>query len=795
MIVTNGRITCDISLELLKYCPYIEGVTGFNLEQDINVDTVELIDDQGNMCTDDQFIALTSFLQGNNFKMDWEIYPFFEFMGFPNDGFSLDFYSVRLRDRWIRDHMYSEGLVNIHNYGLTEITQQLQEELELNIREEQVERLNILCAIDPKIVVAGGSTLCALGIIDRTSDYDLFIVGNEGQSVLNRLKEISDRTYNSLFNPGDIMITSVTERCTEFLLGMGEGSSGSTISMRCQVIHRLYRSRSEIIHGFDLDCCGVLYYNNKFYCTERALHSLRNRCNVVDYARSSASYSHRLLKYANRGFRIVCPWISHHNIDNNYIRGIAEDVCKDMLDIGGEYDTLRGRSGLASAYAGKDQGSLFSIWEYPARDQSMEDMLRIINNHNVKAYGYGEVVTMIYHRLMYLSGDIKRFSLKKATRRRVYESILHLLRTFTKGEQIWTGFTGRDVLSSDIEFIGRVARFLNVRGTEHQGLDSMSRVLISAILGITLYHESGAVSDYNSIRHDTELQDIPILIKQVVFNSQNPMTQVTSTWDPDHITSFDELYSTAEVYTPEPRGNNQYTQHTSERFNVLVSAGKFIATECRGDLNEEIYSDYKVIRNVPLDQSIRPLFNIVSASEFYQKMTYREDPLPFILIQPGDPEVNTSTFMNMSLVNRIISGRKMRLLTEAGHRYSRTCDGEVDTPSHPSMTKFICEEILYNARYRYDNITGWNIERLSRMITCPEVIAELERERDERIRSTPVRTVRLPQILQPITPRVSSILTPQYNTIIMGSIPFQIPRLSPRARDDDDIRRSRSPSF
>uniref|UniRef100_A0A6C0BMP5 Uncharacterized protein n=1 Tax=viral metagenome TaxID=1070528 RepID=A0A6C0BMP5_9ZZZZ len=733
MILTNGRVNADISRELVVYSPCLEDMLSYNETQNVSLDSLFIdVDQYPN--PDDSFNQLVSFLKGEQFTVTEEIYPLFEFMGFPNEGFGLEFYAVRLRDRWIRDHMYSLNLIDVSDYGLIEIDSTLQEELSLTVRSREIDRLKMLCEIDPRVVVAGGSTLCALGITDRSSDYDLFIVGDEGHSILNRLLTLNEELICNQrgIHSSIIDVISVSERCTEFTMIIGEDRHGHPLRLRCQIIHRLYRSMSEIVHGFDLDCCGILFHDDKFYCTARALHSLKNRCNVVDYARSSASYPHRLLKYANRGFRIECPNVSTENVNGGYIKDIASDVCKDMLEVGSYYDTIHGKhSDFSGSKMPRMRGDSMrlNIWEYPPRDQSMEDMLRIIDDWGRYKCGYDEVVVMIYHRLMYLSGDIRRFSMQKAKRRRVHESIHHLLKSFTRGEHIWTGLSGRDVLSSDIEFIARLTRFLNVHGTEHQPLDAMSRVLISSLLGITMYCEMSAISDYSNPTSKIDPGDVPELLENVSFNTQDPMTQVTSTWDPDHITSFEQLYKLASVYT---ESSDMPVRSLDDRFNVHVSNDKFIATPYTPDVS---YSDFRVIENVPLDVSIRDLFTIVDHEEFNRAITLREQPREMILVHADDPGIDDDSYMSMVVVNRMIAGRSVRVLAakegEAGYLYNT----DPENYNYPSIARFIMNEILNVPSWaRHSSIAGLNIERLAKLVTDQELIDRLERERDERMK-------------------------------------------------------------
>lgn len=78
--------------------------------------------------------------------------------------------------------------------------------------------------------------------------------------------------------------------------------------IKIQIILRLYRAPTEIVHGFDLDASGFLYHNNKFMGTNRALHAVATMTNYIALSRASATYHRRLIKYLkNKGFRIRSP--------------------------------------------------------------------------------------------------------------------------------------------------------------------------------------------------------------------------------------------------------------------------------------------------------------------------------------------------------------------------------------------------------------------------------------------------------------------------------------------------------
>lgn len=84
-----------------------------------------------------------------------------------------------------------------------------------------------------------------------------------------------------------------------------------------QVVLRIYRSPSEVLHGFDVDSCAVGYDGNHIWATHRALFALINGYNTVNFNRLSPSYPFRLVKYAMRGMSIFVPDFDRDRIEED----------------------------------------------------------------------------------------------------------------------------------------------------------------------------------------------------------------------------------------------------------------------------------------------------------------------------------------------------------------------------------------------------------------------------------------------------------------------------------------------
>lgn len=166
------------------------------------------------------------------------------------------------------------------------------------------------------IFVAGGSVFSVL-FDAPTHDIDLFIYGLSEEDAKKKICEIyryleSKRENNN--EDEEYGMRKKAEKDPKVLeLGAVKSvyRSINSITFNCniqvQVILRLYRTPSEIIHSFDIDGCCMGTDGSKIYITKRCLHALENGYNTVNFERLSPSYTRRLTKYAIKGLKVYDP--------------------------------------------------------------------------------------------------------------------------------------------------------------------------------------------------------------------------------------------------------------------------------------------------------------------------------------------------------------------------------------------------------------------------------------------------------------------------------------------------------
>lgn len=136
------------------------------------------------------------------------------------------------------------------------------------------------------------------------SDVDLFLYGLTEEEAVEKIKDIETRVR-------DALLTETTTVRTKHAVTICSQHPIRHI----QIVLRIYKSVSEILTGFDIDCSGAAYDGKQVYVTPRALQSYVTQINHVDLSRRSPSYENRLSKYSHRGFEVYWKDLERDRID------------------------------------------------------------------------------------------------------------------------------------------------------------------------------------------------------------------------------------------------------------------------------------------------------------------------------------------------------------------------------------------------------------------------------------------------------------------------------------------------
>ncbi|KAF2192505.1 ankyrin repeat protein [Zopfia rhizophila CBS 207.26] len=141
-------------------------------------------------------------------------------------------------------------------------------------------------------------------VVAPASDVDLFIYGLSEKEAIKKIIQIETKIKDSI-------LTETTTIRTKNAITIASHYPVRQV----QIVLRLYKSVSEILTGFDVDCSCAAYDGKQVYASPRALTAYMTQCNTIDLTRRSPSYENRLSKYSHRSFEVLWPLLDRSRID------------------------------------------------------------------------------------------------------------------------------------------------------------------------------------------------------------------------------------------------------------------------------------------------------------------------------------------------------------------------------------------------------------------------------------------------------------------------------------------------
>ncbi|KAH7026489.1 uncharacterized protein B0I36DRAFT_273482 [Microdochium trichocladiopsis] len=136
------------------------------------------------------------------------------------------------------------------------------------------------------------------------SDVDLFLYGLNEEEAIEKIKDIEARIKDAILSETTVVRTkNAITICSQYP------------TRHIQIVLRVYKSISEILTGFDIDCACAAYDGSQVYCVPRALASYITQINPIDLSRRSPSYENRLSKYSHRNFEVYWPELDRSRVD------------------------------------------------------------------------------------------------------------------------------------------------------------------------------------------------------------------------------------------------------------------------------------------------------------------------------------------------------------------------------------------------------------------------------------------------------------------------------------------------
>ncbi|KAF2214146.1 hypothetical protein CERZMDRAFT_38359 [Cercospora zeae-maydis SCOH1-5] len=136
------------------------------------------------------------------------------------------------------------------------------------------------------------------------SDVDLFLYDLTEEQAIEKIREIEKSIRDA------ILTETTTVRTKNAITIVSQYPT-----RHVQIVLRVYKSISEILTGFDVDCSCAAFDGKQVYASPRAIAAYITQINTIDLSRRSPSYENRLSKYARRGFEVYWPNLDRSRID------------------------------------------------------------------------------------------------------------------------------------------------------------------------------------------------------------------------------------------------------------------------------------------------------------------------------------------------------------------------------------------------------------------------------------------------------------------------------------------------
>ncbi|KAF2109716.1 hypothetical protein BDV96DRAFT_502176 [Lophiotrema nucula] len=212
--------------------------------------------------------------------------------------------------------------------------------------------------------------------IAPASDVDLFIYGLNEEEATKKIIQIEQRIKDSI-------LTETTTIRTKNAITI----ASQYPTRHVQIVLRVYKSVSEILTGFDVDCSCAAYDGKQVWAAPRALTAYMTQSNTIDLTRRSPSYENRLSKYSRRGFEVYWPMLDRSRIDptifeRNFARtvGLARLLVLERLPTKSEREAYmderrreRGRPAINRYHNFSMQGNIKDRYEDEVAEWVNED--------------------------------------------------------------------------------------------------------------------------------------------------------------------------------------------------------------------------------------------------------------------------------------------------------------------------------------------------------------------------------------------------------------------------------------
>ncbi|PYH37815.1 uncharacterized protein BO87DRAFT_413209 [Aspergillus neoniger CBS 115656] len=184
--------------------------------------------------------------------------------------------------------------------------------------------------------------------IADASDIDIFIYGiNSEEAAIKRIQKLEAVIRkNQRLIPGEGLCLR-TKNTVTFI-------SPKWPFRHIQVVLRLYRSVTEILTGFDVDCACVAFDGRHVYTTPRGATAIATRTNTINLTRRSPSYEMRLFKYRKQNFEVFWESLDRSRVDMDLFEKLFSDRSIHPKNVKGLARLILGEIAVSGRYAYSD---------------------------------------------------------------------------------------------------------------------------------------------------------------------------------------------------------------------------------------------------------------------------------------------------------------------------------------------------------------------------------------------------------------------------------------------------------
>ena len=277
------------------------------------------------------------------------------------------------------------------------------------------------------LLIAGGSIRNIIFGNSDSTDIDIFIYGindlaegkkriekfildvqkniqniHDGTFVKDELKELENEIKKNPTGKNQLVSEFNKKYANKYnpnkSTGISVVSNGNTITIlsayeEIQLILRLYKTKSSILHGFDLGSSAVGFDGKYVYFTTLSKFCYENMVNILDCTRRSTTYESRLIKYFNYGFDIILPNLNIKKLTTKNHKYNLKEVCELPYAVF-SYSNLKGNCIQVENFYNNNTGNiLISLNEYS--DYNIYDMIGIDNEGNPSQLFYFNIKKLL----------------------------------------------------------------------------------------------------------------------------------------------------------------------------------------------------------------------------------------------------------------------------------------------------------------------------------------------------------------------------------------------------------------